>query len=295
MKKTVLIKRMAAQDDPATVKKLAAQGRKLTKQRKVLAAADAAVKPIVKGLVMAPGSSVARSGASDGVHAAVEQKAGHDAPRIDCRLTIGETSYPVDPSSLERTLGAGRWGHGLGLVDSWSDAAWVGLLVRLNLPADPLDRIAAEQPVKRLVQRLWYEAIAPWTLKVDDERTEADTRMTARDAAAAEKYGNGFSKIKVAATEKSTRARESFGKARGGEVRYIPTPALKDKKLALGGQAGILLDAFRAVEFKPMTTHEATDAMVKAGLKTTTKPERIAAFYLSQWATKKGLLTKGEK
>ena len=210
-----------------------------------------------------------------------------DAPRIECRLRVGELYLPVDASSLERTLGAGQWGNGRGLMDAWPDTAWAGLLAHLKLPAEPLDRAVADQPVKRLVQRLWYEAVKGG---VPEERKAV---FEARDAERVEEYkqkfdGAGGVKDKVVA--KKERAKTSFG--RSGETHYTPTDALKSKKLVLNGQAGILVKAFRDADFKPMTTQEATDAMVKAGLVTGTDPRRIAAFYLSQFATKKNLLTR---
>jgi hypothetical protein len=208
-----------------------------------------------------------------------------DAPRIECRLLVGDLSLPVDATNLERTLGAGRWERE-SLVDSWPDAAWSGLLAHLKLPAFPLDRTVASTTVKRLVQRLWYEAIKGG---VPEERAAA---FAARDAEKAAEYTEEFKHVTGEAVAKSARAKESFGKARGGAASYMPTPALKAKDLKLGGQAGILLAAFKTAGFKAMTTQEATDAMVTAGLKTATDPKRIASFYLSQWATKKGLLTR---
>jgi hypothetical protein len=82
---------------------------------------------------------------------------------------------------------------------------------------------------------------------------------------------------------------KSFG--RKGETVYTPTELLKDKKLALGGQQAPLLAFFRDMKFASATTQQATDGMVAHGLKTGTKPERIAAFYLCQWV-KKGLLER---
>ena len=215
----------------------------------------------------------------------VPTKVDEDAPRIECRLLVGDLSLPIDAASLERTLGAGRWGHGFGMVDSWSDAAWVGLLAHLKLPADPLDRTVAEQPVKRLVQRLWYEAINPAVL-VDRKDVFVE-----RDNERAEEYKEKFGRVEGIAKGRSERAVKSFAKGRGGETKYVPTDKLKAKGLTIGGQAGILLEAFKAAKFASMSTHEATEGMIKAGLKTTTKPERISAFYLCQWV-KKGLLER---
>jgi len=255
----------------------------------------------VKRAAVAPAASTARPAATADVPAARRGKnvvvetvalpaaveTASDAPRIECRLYVNDLAVLIDASSLERTLGAGRWDNGRGLIDSWPDGVWVGLLASLKLPADPLDREVAKLPVQRLVQRLWYEAIKGG---VPEDRKAV---FEARDAERIEEYkqkfdGAGGVKDKVVA--KKERAKTSFG--RGGETRYTPTDALKSKKLVLNGQAGILVKAFRDADFKPMTTQEATDAMMKAGLVTGTDPKRIAAFYLSQFATKKSLLTR---
>jgi len=209
-------------------------------------------------------------------------KAEQDTPRIECRLIVGDLSLPVDASNLERTLGAGRWGRE-SFVDAWPDAAWTGLLAYLGLPAFPLDREAATQPVKRLVQKLWYEAIKGG---VPEERKEV---MDTRDKERAKEYSavfngvDGSTGIKAKVEGKAARAKTSFAKARGGETKYAPTAALKALKTAPGGQAGILHLAFKNAKWAAMSTSEAAEAMVKAGLKTATKPERIAGFYLCQW------------
>jgi hypothetical protein len=211
--------------------------------------------------------------------------AAPDAPHIECRLVVGELSVPVDAADLCHTLGAGMWGHGEGLVDAYPDTVWAGLLAHLGLPAFPLDRAVAENPVKRLIQRLWYEAIQG---HVPEERA---TVFTERDTAGQEKYKKDFPNVAVEAQAKSERAKTSFGRKPGTETRYTPTEALKDKKLVLGGQQVPLLAFFKASKFAPATTAEATTGMLEHGLVTSTKPERISAFYLCAWV-KRGLLTR---
>ena len=211
--------------------------------------------------------------------------AAPDAPRIEAHLRVGELAVPVDVGSLERTLGAGMYGHGDGLVDAWPDTAWSGLLAHLGLPAFPLDRTVAERPVKRLVQRLWYEATQG---HVPTERTEV---FAARDAEGVERYKKDFPNVAVEAQAKSERAKTSFGRKPGTETRYMPTDLLKDKKLALGGQQAPLLAFFRATKFAAATTAEATAGMLEHGLVTATKPERIAGFYICTWC-KRGLLVR---
>ena len=212
--------------------------------------------------------------------------AAPDAPHIECRLIVGELSVPVDASDLCHTLGAGMWGHGDGLVDAYPDTVWSGLLAHLGLPAFPLDRTVAERPVKRLVQRLWYEAIQG---RVPEERAAV---FAVRDDESVERYKKDFPNVAVEAQAKSERAKTSFGRKLGTETRYTPTDLLKDKKLVLGGQQAPLLAFFRAAKFAPATTAEATAGMLEHGLKTTTDPTRISSFYLSQWTTKKGYLTR---
>ena len=217
--------------------------------------------------------------------------AARDAPHIEARLRVGELAVPVDPRSLERTLGTGMW-SGRGLVDAWPDTAWAGLLAHLGLPAFPLDRKVAEQPVKRFVQRLWYEAIDcvhSCHARLTQERAMV---FTARDAEKAEQYKTDFPKIEGEVTAKKERAKTSFGRKPGDETRYTPTDKLKDKKLVLGGQQAPLLAFFKTTKFAPATTAEATAGMLEHGLKTTTDPARISSFYLSQWTTKKGYLTR---
>lgn len=279
MSKKLVVKKKVLPPKPAkaastSVKKVAVQTRKLAKQQKIANAANAAnaalaVKPRKRGKAIDSPAPV--------------EPAEKDNPRIDCRLLVGELSLPVDASNLERTIGAGRWGHGLGLVDQWPDAAWVGLLTYLKLPADPLDRGVADQPVKRLVQQLWYETVKGC---VPEDRAVV---MAERDADRSNEYKEKFTKIKEISVTRAEHAKTGFG--RHSETSYEPTTALKDAKLVLGGQAAILLTTFKTGGWKSMTTAIATEGMLKAGLKTTTKPERIAAFYLCQWV-KKGLLKR---
>jgi hypothetical protein len=185
----------------------------------------------------------------------------HEVPRIECNMLIAGIAYRVDASSLEHTIGAGRWGYGKGLVDGWPDAAWTGLLVHLRLPADPLDRETAGPAVKRIVQQLWYEYCGGG---VPAERAEMFKK---RDEAAAEHYKQDFVKVKELTVARS----DGMIRARGGETVYTPTAKLKAAK-DIKGQAAQLLDFFKASKFAPATTKEAADGMMTAGLKTTTKP-----------------------
>jgi hypothetical protein len=207
-----------------------------------------------------------------------------ESPRIEARLVFGDVSVPVDPSSLEATIGAGKHGYGRGLMDKWPDAAWVTLLSHAGSPADPLDRETARPLMQRLVQRLWWEAVTPWVLKTEDgQPTESAVRYAKRDAEAATAYATAYADVKENKSERAERAKSGFGRT-GGVVHYEPTAKAKAKAFAPKGQAGILLAAFKASKWASMTTEEAAKAMVTAGLKTSTKPERIAAFYLCQWA-----------
>jgi len=141
-----------------------------------------------------------------------------EAPRIECRLLVGDLSVLVDASSLSHTLGCADCA-GKGLVDQWPDAVWTGLLVHLGLPADPLDRETAAAPVKRLVQRLWYQAVKG---SVPDE-----PMFSKRDAAKTVEYKETFTTVKETATAKSDRARTNFAKTR------VSSDAALDAKITI--------------------------------------------------------------
>jgi hypothetical protein len=202
--------------------------------------------------------------------------------RIVSTLTVGGISVEVDASNLARTLGCGPWGYGQGLVDKWSDAVWTALLKHLKLPCEPLDREVASQPVKRLVQRLWYEAIHPEVLE--------KPAFAERDAEAEETYERKHAEVKEQKTEAAERRASTPAFGRTSKTYYEPTAELKKSEGAgMGGQQKYLAQAFARAKWGRLTTQEATDGMVASGLQTTTKPERIAGFYLAQWC-KKGLL-----
>lgn len=248
----------------AIAKKLAAQAKKLKKQAAVVAAADAA--PPAKRGKPVPIREVTCSECGDSFKStnpnpstcnkcgAKEAKKvrDDDAPHIDCRMMINGVGYPVDPSSLERTIGAGEWGHGRGLVDQWPEAAWVGLLTYLGLPADPLDPDVAGQPVKRLVQRVWYEA-------VKGEVPSRDT-FAKRDEERQEEYLEKFEGVKVAVVEKKVRAQKAFANRPKLETKQIKV--LNKKHGAREGtKRQIGLDIILASK----STDEASQKLLKAG------------------------------
>ena len=193
VKRTAVLKKPAVvKDDPLVTKKLAAQAKKLAKQQKIVAAADATKTK----------AKLVKTTSKKSNYMAPAPVVDDDAPHIDCRMMINGVGYPVDPSSLEHTIGAGEWGHGRGLVDAWPEAAWVGLLAHLGLPADPLDPEVAGQPVKRLVQRLWYEVV----------KGEVPSRevFAKRDEERQEEYKEKFEGVKAAVVEKKVRAQKAF-------------------------------------------------------------------------------------
>ena len=186
-----------------------------------------------------------------------------DAPRIECRLLIGDLSLPIDPANLDHTLGtaAAEWAYGKGLVDSWPDAAWVALLAYLDLPADPLDRSVAALPVKRLVQKLWYKNIKGY---VPDEVV-----LRKRDEERSEEYEEKFVTVKESSESRSEKAKTNFAKAR--EARGdAPRTNMGGKRIKVvnavhtarpGTKRQIGLD----IILKAKTTDEAIPLLVKAG------------------------------
>ena len=192
-----------------------------------------------------------------------------DAPRIECRLIVGDLSVPVDGSSLDHTTGTAEWGpgrpYGPGLIDQWPDAAWVGLLVHLGLPADPLERSIAAAPVKRLVQQLWYEAIKGGT---PDE-----ILFKRRDEARADQYEEEFVAVKDGAENRSEKAKTNFAKAR--EARGdSPRTAMAGKQIRVinkvhGARPGTKRQIGLDIIMSTKSVDEALPLLIKAGCNAT--------------------------
>ena len=192
-----------------------------------------------------------------------------DVPRIECRLVVGDLSVPVDGSSLEHTTGTAEWGpgrpYGLGLIDQWPDAAWVGLLVHLGLPADPLERSVAAAPVKRLVQQLWYEAIKGG---VPDAEV-----FKKRDVSSAERYEEDFVVVKDGAESRSEKAKTNFAKIR--EARGdSPRTAMAGKQIRVinkvhGARPGTKRQIGLDIIMSTKSVDEALPLLVAAGCNST--------------------------
>lgn len=190
---------------------------------------------------------------------------GDAPPRIEARLVFKGYSVPVDPADLGRTLGAADYGHGRGLMDQWPDGVWVALLHHLDLPADPLDREAAGDSVRRLVQRVWYEAIQPWRLKDGDGKpTKTAEQFDQRDEAAAARYVEKFQDVKEERAEKVERAKKAFANvARAASV--YDGKKIKVLKKDHGARPGTKRAVGLDIIYKSKTTDEATAALQKAG------------------------------
>jgi hypothetical protein len=206
------------------------------------------------------------------------------APRVirdketrECFLVINGSSHPVDSSDLMRTIGSGMHA-GCGLIDAWPIEAWEAILTHLSLPATSVDRKRAQWVIKRFVQKMWLAAFEP----VKDDAVI--TRMAARDLAVCKKYLDDSESTVSFGSAGRAVTREKVAQA------YMPTEALKSAK-GLKGQAKTLLAFFKKMKFMAATTAQAADGMVACGLKTSTAPARIAAFYLCDWA-KKGWLVR---
>ena len=216
--------------------------------KKQPAAAPAKKQPTVPKVV-APKKSGAprRRSKHEAPTAVVVQPIDADAPRIESRLIIGELSLPVDVSDLCHTLGCAGSGYGKGLVDAWPDTAWAGILTHLGLPAFPLDRAVAAGPVKRLVQRLWYQAVGTSSGVSQERAMELSARRPA-DIASEERYKQEFPKVVQDMSEKVERGRALAiaGKARkpaayaGQKIIVIA----KENPYKVGSKAATTFDLF---------------------------------------------------
>jgi len=257
-------------DDPIVVKKLMAQAKKLARQQKIVAAADAAEpkrsKPTPIRTVTCTDCGVAFKSTNPdastctkcdrGAKPAKRVKDDVDTPRIEARLIVGDLSVPVDASDLAHTLGAANY-VGKGLIDAWPDTVWSALLSYLGLPAFPLDRATADQPVKRLVQRLWYDACR------GGYPEESRKLMEERDEERIEEYKENFEKVKEAVEVKVERAKKAFG-----GVHKVSTYAGKKIKVLNknhGARPGTKRAIGMDIIIASKTTDEALPLLVKAG------------------------------
>jgi hypothetical protein len=170
-----------------------------------------------------------------------------DAPRIESRLIIGELSLPVDVSDLCHTLGCAGSGYGRGLVDAWPDTAWAGILTHLGLPAFPLDRAVAAGPVKRLVQRLWYQAVGTSSGVSQERAAELSARRPA-DTASEERYKQEFPNVVQAMSEKVERGRAmatTLRAARPAAAEQTITVVSKENPYKPGSKAAATFELFR--------------------------------------------------
>jgi hypothetical protein len=167
-------------------------------------------------------------------------------PYIECRLVVGELSAPVDASDLCHTLGSGESGYGKGLVDAYPDAIWVGLLAHLGLPAFPLDRTVAAGPVKRLVQRLWYQAVGTSSGVSQKHAVELSARRPA-DTASEERYKQEFPNVVQAMSEKVERGRAlatTLRAARPAAAEQTITVVAKENPYKVGSKAAATFELF---------------------------------------------------
>lgn len=228
----------ARPDDQVTAKKAADISKKLAKQRKIIAQAEA------------PSAEVKSE----------TRPPEKEMPRIECRLVYGDHSVEVDAVRLERTLGICEFA-GRGLIDQWPDAVWTALLHHLDLPAFPLDREVAIQPVRRLVQRLWYEAIKGGI--PEESRKTFETRDAARSAA----YVEDFKRVETTSTERSERAKTNLG-------NLHRTSAVAGRKIKVlnakhGAREGTKRQIGLDIILKAKTTDEALPLLQKAGCNAT--------------------------
>jgi hypothetical protein len=198
-------------------------------------------------------------------------------------FTIEEVRCPIDHEDLARTLGAGQWGYGRGMVDQWSTEVWQKILAHLDLPTEPFIRDVAAMPVKRFVQSVWLQ-------EFDGRALEENKELYAsRDKKAVDEYATNLEKASVVVEERRERAVTNLVRAArtpAAEKVYTPTEALKDKKLVFNGQPSLIIECFRKSKFASVTCKQLADALTAAGLKTSQPVERVAMHYLNLWRGK---------
>lgn len=237
-----------------------------------------ATKPVKKSSKQVAATPPAPYGTKPHIH--------HDVNSGSHFFVIGEHKLPIDATDLSRTLGAGQYGYGKGMVDGWSDDIWKAILGQWELPAEPLNREIAQWPVKRFVQRIWFEEFRGRELEM--KRVEFDSK----DNVSRRKYLSDFASVKDVVESKSERAKTNLAgkgttfKRTLGDRTYTPTAKLKDKKLTFTGQPQLILAFWRKAKYEPANIKTIVDAVVADGLKTNQPAERVVTHYLNIWKSK---------
>lgn len=95
----------------------------------------------------------------------------------DLHFMQGEIRFPVD-YDLDKTLGAGMYGHEPSCLDKLMDSQVVTFAGLNNIPVDPFVRYLVESPLRGIVQLTWYRDL---NVQHDDANLVKNQEIRIRD------------------------------------------------------------------------------------------------------------------
>lgn len=128
----------------------------------------------------------------------------------DLHFMQGEIRFPVD-YDLDKTLGAGRYGHEPSCLDKLMDSQLVAFAQLNNLFIDPFVRYLVESPLRGIVQLTWYRDLG---IQHDDIHLVRNQELRVRDYVRhLAEYKPGEDGIGVKKNHKVTAKQETMHKS----------------------------------------------------------------------------------
>lgn len=161
----------------------------------------------------------------------VQPQPSDNSPRIvikkdDAIFQQGDIQFRVYRDDLERTLGAGQWGHEASVLDKLMDSQVISLAKANGLPVEPYVRELVRRPLNGIIQLVWYrdlqkyesdhlrqgqeKRVADYLRQLAEYKPDAETGKSAKRASKkAESWSHSF-RIKTGAKPAKGRASQVY-------------------------------------------------------------------------------------
>jgi hypothetical protein len=191
----------------------------------------------------------------------------------------GDVVVEVDEKSILRTIDA---------LDRCNAATWIAFAVNNDLPADPFNKKLLKPPLMGILQNAWYVKFNPDGIP---EKCIVNQKARCRQ------YMLDLEKVRsgVGAEAEALRDRP---KGSHKAMSYVLSEDARKIWQSFGGQKKLMVDAFVKMKAISPSTNGATAKVltdsIKHLLETKQPPERVVAFYINDWKTKKLIIEVGK-
>lgn len=180
----------------------------------------------------------------------------------------GGVRVPLDPDSVIKTVDQ---------VDKLNAGAWVALARANNIQTDPFDKKLLKPVIMGIVQNFWYQAI----------KGQVPEKCVLNHEVRVKKYHQELEQLKSNPDAAVTRRTERAPSAPRSVKAYRLTTEKQAEWEKYKGQKDLIIQAMIKMGAMPEGGNAVTVAMVadsiKHQLETKQTPERVVAFYMSDW------------